>query len=112
MFSEFPKVMSERGSTESNRDSNDPGPIFQERSTHVDFDELKRRWKNCDRMLDTAVRLNARRLRSSILEDGARSSAETDYDEPIFVVHSRLQSGSRLLNWIRGFPSLVSDFES
>src|SRR5262249_23707164 len=105
--------MSEHDSTESNRSSNELGQMFRERSAPVDFDELKRRWKDCDGKLDTAVRLNARRLRSSILKDGTRSSREIDYNEPLVALQNQLQSERHLfLDWIRRLASLISDFQS
>jgi hypothetical protein len=66
----------------------------------MDFNDLKRAWNHCDRELDTAIRLNAHRLRSVLArnaEPGANelSPNEVDYTVPVVLVQKQLDS-----NWI------------
>src|SRR5262249_18803861 len=67
--SEYPKVTSARESTGSNRDFSEAGPNTQVRSILMEFDELKRVWKECDRRLGTGIKLNTDLLRALIAAD-------------------------------------------
>jgi len=65
----------------------------------MDFNDLKRAWNHCDRELDTAIHLNAQRLRSVLARNadpGANELCpnEIDYTAPVVLVQ-KLDS-----NWI------------
>lgn len=65
----------------------------------MDFNDLKRVWNLCDRELDTAIHLNAQRLRSVLARNGdpganELSPNEIDYTAPVVLVQ-KLDS-----NWI------------
>jgi hypothetical protein len=66
----------------------------------MDFDDLKRAWRECDHELDTGLCLNAHRLRSVLKRNddtGAnnRSSGDIDYTMPVVLVQRQLHA-----NWI------------
>jgi len=65
----------------------------------MDFNDLKRAWNHCDREMDTAIHLNAQRLRSVLARNGdpgvnELSPNEIDYTAPVVLVQN-LDS-----NWI------------
>ena len=66
----------------------------------MDFDDLKRTWDDCDHTLDSAIRLNARRIRSVMTRNADASvnrPSPDDIDYTVSVVLSRKQLHT---NWI------------
>lgn len=54
----------------------------------MEFDDLKRKWKECDRQLDAAVQLNTAPLRK-LLENSGRDG-EIDYSGPVLLAQKQI----------------------
>ena len=78
----------------------------------MDFDDLKRAWRECDDKLDSGIHLNARRLRSVLrLDSGARGDRpipeDIDYTLPVVVAQRQIDThwiqriGRSAAAWIR-----------
>src|SRR5262245_10985047 len=100
--------MSALESTGLSRSSNDIGLIFRKGNTRMDFDDLKRAWRDYDHGLDTGIDLNARRLRSVLTQNAdanatnTLSSDDVDYTMPVVLVQKQLT------NWVVRFAQSVS----
>jgi hypothetical protein len=63
----------------------------------MEFDDLKRVWRECDRRLNTTIHLNTGLLRSSILGNSDADlnrlvRCDVDFTAPVIVVQKKLES--------------------